>query len=780
MKRLKLFFAAILSLLFVQPSAGQNLNTMGVDFWVGFMDNYDNRLGLDMLKVLISAPRNCTATLSNPNTGYSFTVNCTANNVATIYVPQEQGYTSSSCSVTNTGLHLLSSDTISVYASTLGMSNYDVTNIFPVNVLRDEYLLQSYPSDRYGSEFKVIATEDSTYIDIVLTSSTRIGAAGDTITAFLPTAGSSYQVKSDPVGDFSGTRVKARECKRIAVLQGSLCGYIPAWDEGCTCDHLVEQSVPVNYWGKEFIVVNTGTSHPDRLRITSLYDNCVVRINGAILANLDAGDTYETGLSGSTTARYVTTSQPSSVNVYFSSTFNQGFGDPSMVTISPVEQMMHKVTFASFNSNYTTNHYVMIVARTSDVHSLLLDGNLISSSFHIATFNPVYSYAKIAVSAGSHTLECIGGQGFIAYAYGLGIHESYAYSVGANMIDLTNSVFVDGQRIIASNSTVDICQHDTVPFVAVASNQTDSIVWLFDDGTTLIGDTVSKDFHTTNVINGMCIFYHNAASTCFSASDDTISFVVNILESDTVFYDTSVCDLPIYWHNTLINSAGNDTSTYLNAQGCRSQQVLSLSLLPKSDTTIFVHGCDSVVLQGDVFFHDTTISLPPLTNTYGCDSITNITLSVHPSYRIGVDVVLHNGDSIEWMDGGVYHSTDQHPQMYFTSVYGCDSIIVLNIHMFPTPQIDSSSLWVPNAFTPDETNNTHFRIFGFHLIQAQVYIFTRDGNIVTQFDGLTDSWDGTCKGKPCPMNTYTYLIEYYTKNKPQIKQIKKGTVLLLR
>ena len=780
MKRLRLFSAAILSLLYVQPSVGQNINTMGTDFWVGFMDNYDNRLGSNMLKVLISAPRDCTATLSNPNTGYSFTINCVANNVATIYVPQTQGYTSSSCTVTSTGLHLVSSDTVSVYASTMGITNYEVTNVFPTNVLRDEYLLQSYPSDRYGSEFKVIATEDNTFVDIVLTSATNAGIAGDTVTVHLPRAGSCYQVKSNPVGDFSGTRVKARDCKRIAVLQGSLCSYIPAWSEGCTCDHLVEQSVPINYWGKEFIVVNTGTSHSDRLRITSLYDSCMVRINSLLVTTLDAGETYETELNGTTTARIIKTSKPSSVNLYFSSTFNQGVGDPSMVTISPVEQMMRKVIFASFNSSYTFNHYIMIVARTSDRNSILLDGNAITQNFSVSTTNPTYSYAKISVSAGSHTLECVNGQGFIAYAYGMGQHESYAYSVGANMVDLTNSIFANGQRIIASNSTVEICQHDTISFVAVASDQTDSIEWHFDDGTTLSGDTVSADFHTDGIFNGMCIFNHNAVSNCFTTSNDTILFTVNVHKSDTVLYDTSVCDLPINWHNTLIDSVGSNPRTYLNAQGCRSLQILNLSLLPKSDTTIYVHGCDSVVLQGNAFYHDTTISLPPLTNSYGCDSITNIVPVVHPSYLIGVDVVLRSGDSVEWIDGGIYDSPDQHPQVHFTSVYGCDSIVELNIHMLPTPENDSSSLWVPNVFTPNENNNTQFRIFGHHLIKAQVYIFARDGNFVTQFDGLTDSWDGTYKGKPCPMNAYTYLVEYYTKNKPRTKQIKKGTVFLLR
>ena len=97
----------------------------------------------------------------------------------------------------------------------------------------------------------------------------------------------------------------------------------------------------------------------------------------------------------------------------------------------------------------------------------------------------------------------------------------------------------------------------------------------------------------------------------------------------------------------------------------------------------------------------------------------------------------------------------------------------------PPPE-DSSAIWVPNAFTPAENGNNMFRVFGNDIIKMHVYIFNRWGNYVTDFDGLTESWDGTHNGEPCKEDAYVYLIEYTTKAMPKCKARKVGAVTLIR
>ena len=71
-------------------------------------------------------------------------------------------------------------------------------------------------------------------------------------------------------------------------------------------------------------------------------------------------------------------------------------------------------------------------------------------------------------------------------------------------------------------------------------------------------------------------------------------------------------------------------------------------------------------------------------------------------------------------------------------------------------------------------------VFCNDIITAEVSIFNRWGLHITTFDGLADSWDGTYKGTPCPQGAYVYLITYTTKSRPQYKQNKTGTILLIR
>lgn len=144
---------------------------------------------------------------------------------------------------------------------------------------------------------------------------------------------------------------------------------------------------------------------------------------------------------------------------------------------------------------------------------------------------------------------------------------------------------------------------------------------------------------------------------------------------------------------------------------------------------------------------------------------------------------LNEGDTVYWIDGGRYWSNEQHPNVIYRTVHGCDSIITLQLNIIPhaaPPPQDSSAIWIPSAFTPDEETNSLFKIESNDMVEMHVTIFTRWGLYVTEFDGLTGGWDGTYKGEKCKQETYVYLVEYRTKAMPLIFQKRLGTVTLLR
>ena len=137
---------------------------------------------------------------------------------------------------------------------------------------------------------------------------------------------------------------------------------------------------------------------------------------------------------------------------------------------------------------------------------------------------------------------------------------------------------------------------------------------------------------------------------------------------------------------------------------------------------------------------------------------------------------------------GINFQHDSTHIFHLTNIHGADSLVVVTlttIHCSPPPTpdtslVDTNTIWVPNVFTPDRHNNRAFLIQGRGLHDVEVLIFHRWGGFVTRFNGLTETWDGTLNGKPCPTGAYVYKITYHTISEPVIKKVIVGTVLLLR
>jgi gliding motility-associated-like protein len=90
------------------------------------------------------------------------------------------------------------------------------------------------------------------------------------------------------------------------------------------------------------------------------------------------------------------------------------------------------------------------------------------------------------------------------------------------------------------------------------------------------------------------------------------------------------------------------------------------------------------------------------------------------------------------------------------------------------------ALFFPNVFTPDETNNNRFFIPSNELQSGEVWIYSRQCILITHFDAISGYWDGTYKGRPCPQDSYVWIMRYSTKTKPRNTLQAKGTVTLLR
>jgi len=96
---------------------------------------------------------------------------------------------------------------------------------------------------------------------------------------------------------------------------------------------------------------------------------------------------------------------------------------------------------------------------------------------------------------------------------------------------------------------------------------------------------------------------------------------------------------------------------------------------------------------------------------------------------------------------------------------------------------EASSLFVPNAFTPDGDGlNDHFTpVFSGNLIRMDLSIFDRAGMRIWQSTRRDEGWDGRVRGSPAPMGSYVWRLEYEVFiRKGRQKFVETGMVVLLR
>lgn len=595
----KQLFNALLCCLLMVPFVGaeaqstvvEGQSTEGKDFWVTFMQADQDPNNDLTLSLSISSRENCEVTIVNPYSGYSEKVNVTAGEMqlvelysgnvlvsnarSTMATTGKVCYAVNSETVDTCALHVTSTANISLFATNYKKATFDATNVLPTASLLDEYIIQTYtPSDHggvsstQGSHFAIIAAEDNTVVDYIPTEPTEaintaksaydfsggVGMdqeqlalaaweAGDTLHSPVLMKGQVYYVwtgkKDKDAGDLSGTYVKARDGKKIAVFQGCPHTNIPYQTK--ERDHIFSQAMPTQYWGNTFVLTASAGRHKDYIRVLALDDGTEVRINGNLVHTFNfanerkqywefiIGDQGTYAQNGSCV---VTTSCPCAVHLFMASkkADNVNDGDPAMLWVNPIEQQIDQVTFATYSSkNGTTAHYVNVVTDQPD--KMTLDGSSIASSFKNVSGSSTYKYAQISLgnAAASHTLKS-DGSNFIAHVYGFTSNESYGYSAGGATKPLTQFITINGQ-IFSPDTENTLCGEDTIKFACHPDYEYNKIEWFFGDGTNDLTnkDSVPHYYKESGVYNAYVLIYRESSNVCVGQNAvDSIPIKVTI------------------------------------------------------------------------------------------------------------------------------------------------------------------------------------------------------------------------------------------------------------
>lgn len=583
----QLFYTLLCCLLWLplvrtqaQSTVAEGQSTEGKDFWVTFMQADQDPNNDLTLSLSISSRENCEVVISNPFTQYAETIQVAANQMelvelytgnvlvenarSTMTTTGKVCYAVNSEQVDTCALHVTATKNISLFATNYKRATFDATNVLPTASLLDEYIIQTYtPSDHggadktQGSHFAVIAAEDNTIVDYCPTVPTKMAndsikaasdkaefmgeealtdrekfwlhyTVGDTIQSPVLMKGQVYYVwtgkKDDAPGDLSGTYVKARDGKKIAVFQGCPHTNIPYKTK--ERDHIFSQAMPTKYWGNTFVLTTSKNRHIDYVRILALNDGTEVRINGDLVHTFNfanepkhyweftIGDQGTYAKNGSC---IVNTSCACATHLFLASkkADNVNDGDPAMLWVNPIEQQIDQVTFATYSSkNGTTAHYVNVV--TDQPQMMTLDGDSIYAQFQPVNGSTTYHYAQVSLgsTAASHTLKS-SGSNFIAHVYGFTSNESYGYSAGGATKPLTQYITINGQ-IFSPDTENTLCGEDTIKFACHPDYEYTKIEWFFGDGKSDLTnkDSVPHYYEKSGVYPAYVLIYRESSNLC--------------------------------------------------------------------------------------------------------------------------------------------------------------------------------------------------------------------------------------------------------------------------
>ncbi|XP_066531571.1 IgGFc-binding protein-like [Hoplias malabaricus] len=350
------------------------------------------------------------------------------------------------------------------------LSSTGVSVIYPVKQWGTEYYVftPKTPSSRKQipnayKEFSITNYKDKNSVEVHLTAGVKFQGqeypkGSKLIIDLEPFESVQIQTEEDNeqkqynpnIGDLSGSRVNAKQ--PVAVFTGHSCTWFFTG-----CDHVYEQLLPVNSWGKEFIVTPIAYQKPegkfDTVYIQASQDT-LVKVsdqNGKTTQKgMKAGETYSTHMKWPTSL-YITADKGIQVLYEFNGGINEEgiLNDPFLINILPTDQFSTSyvlVTQAGF-----TNEAIVVV-RTKDLGGLKLGNTQMSKDIQWhKTDRGEYSWTQITYGDDSNFHHVAHPDSpFALYSFGVSRVNGYGSSAFGNIQepaeDCNSVICSEGER----------------------------------------------------------------------------------------------------------------------------------------------------------------------------------------------------------------------------------------------------------------------------------------------------------------------------------------------
>ena len=750
-----LLFLFYLNLSFSQSNEGTNL-------WCGFMEHRD--VGQTTMVAMITSKQATTGTITIPLQNWSRPFSVAANDVVVIQLPQS-AETRGSENITQTGIQIIAQSPVSAYIHQYFSFRSEASIVLPIDAISTEYFVMSYTGIQnrgidYLSEFLVVATMDETTVTITPSDRTKGGKNKDVPFTVLLNTGETYQVQaSNASGDLTGSHVIAD--KKIAVFGGDSWTQVPT---SCgTRDNLLEQMYPVSTWGKQILTVPSDQVNFDVFRILAAEDNTIVQVQGTTTREfqLNRGEFIEYQEAAAT---FIVGSKPILVAQYLVGQNCNGhiYGDPSMVLLNSIEQTRDTVTL--FNSQFQEieENYINVITRTADTEVIIFDGQKLTDRG--VSFTPVgtkgdFSYARVSVAAGAHTISSEG-CGVIATAYGYGFAESYAYSGGASFSNINVNPIPEGG-----------CLNDTVFFDTGLSPARYKFQWDLGDGNRTTAAKFEHFYPNLGAYPIELILEDECLGTIDTLNRDLMITLRKAVEASD---DVQVCE---------------DAPFQLSASDVEEGRYEW-----RGPNNIFFEEQNPSVDQAKVSMSGSYAVIGVVSGCATFPSFLNVDVRPTPRPDLGEDAVICTDLLSVALDAGEYttyrwqDNTVSNPfvvqsggnfSVEVIDEFGCigsDSLTL--IQQCPT------DLYIPNVFSPNGDNqNDEFAILGGDMESMELKIFNRWGELVFENNNQAIGWDGTTFDRKLALpGVYVYRLDFvgFERDGGTFEGKKYGTITLVR
>ena len=233
--------------------------------------------------------------------------------------------------------------------------------------------------------------------------------------------------------------------------------------------------------------------------------------------------------------------------------------------------------------------------------------------------------------------------------------------------------------------------------------------------------------------------------------DSVITLNLTITNSSSSTDSQTACN-SLTWIDGITYTTNNNTATHViaNSVGCDSTITLNLTIGGSSTGTDFITACDSLTwIDGITYSATNNTASHTISNNVGCDSIINLNLTINNSNFI---TDTHNAcNSFTWMNGVTYTSNNNIATYSISNIFGCDSVIQLNLTIDPSYNVVDSItscdqyLWNGNNYSSSgiyiDSSNTINTCDSVSTLFLTINSSYTDTNSIIACDNFT--WEGS-------------------------------------